>query len=101
MLAQSPIAGVVSVTAVPSASQLAVVPADVMPSHTLDVPTTLRARRRNGFADPALVRMICGSSWRGSANAPTAPEVSANAALQAMFCRTFDHAVRSSSDHDR
>ena len=73
-------AGVVSTAAVASGSQFAVVPADVTPSHTLLVPTTLRASFRNGFALPALVRMICGSSCSGSANAPTAPDDSANAA---------------------
>jgi hypothetical protein len=52
--------GVVSATAVPSGNQLAVDPAEVTNSATLVVETTLRASRRNGFADPELVRMVSG-----------------------------------------
>ena len=39
---------------------MAVLPAEVTNSATLVVATTLRASFRNGFADPALVKMMSG-----------------------------------------
>ena len=89
--------GVVSATAVPSASQLAVDPADVTNSATLVVATTVRASLRNGFADPALVKMMSGCRSSGIANAPAAPVASPNAARHSSLVRTSRHACRSSS----
>ncbi len=75
--------GVVSVTATPSATQLAVAPWEVIPSHTLLVPSSFLARFRCGEATPAFTSVIVGSSCSGRAKAPAAPDVSANAARTA------------------
>lgn len=61
-MATCPMAGVVSVTTAASAYQLAVVPWLVTPSHTLDVPITVRASLRCGVAAPALMTITDGSS---------------------------------------
>ena len=90
--------GVVSVTAWPSGSQLAVVPALVTNSATFVVEMTFCASFRNGLADPALLRMMSGWRSSGIAKAPTAPEVSANAVRHNSLVRTRRHACRSSSD---
>jgi hypothetical protein len=67
VMTSCPIAGVVSVTAVASATQFAVAPAEVIPFHVLLVPTSCRARFRCGLAIPAFVNKISGESCKGNA----------------------------------
>jgi hypothetical protein len=80
----APSVGVVSVTITPSATQFAVVPADVTPFHAFAVVRTVRQIRRHGFALPALVNMIELSSTSGSRYCPPVPVSSIRAARQAM-----------------
>jgi hypothetical protein len=67
---------------------VAVDPAEVTNSATFVVETTVRASLRNGLADPALVKMMSGCRSSGIANAPAAPDVSAEVILHRLHLQT-------------
>src|SRR5262252_8040250 len=61
-----------SVTIVASASHAALTPAELTPFHVEEVVCLMLLMRRHGFADPAFVRMIVGSSTNGRRYPPLA-----------------------------